>query len=420
MQFPARLEGLPEYAFPRLRRLLEGLAPGAPEAAMSIGEPQHPVPGFVMPAMAAHAASLSRYPPNEGIPALREAASAWLARRYGAAETYRDPETQILPLNGTREGLFNACLALCPEEKNGARPTVLLPNPFYQCYAVAALTAGAEPVYVPATAETGHLPDYAALPEDLLERTAIVYICSPANPQGAAADAAWWRRLFALAERYDFRIFADECYSEIWRETPPTGALEVASSAGFDPERLVAFHSLSKRSNLAGLRSGFVVTGPEARRRLLQLRSYAGAPLPIPAQHAAAEAWADEAHVEENRALYAEKFALADEILGNLPGYAAPEAGFFLWLRVPNIDTSAANGLDAGEVAARRLWSEAGVKALPGLYLSRETPAFLGGGNPGAGYLRLALVAPAAEVRRGLEAVRDVLTPTADRGPGVG
>ncbi|MEM8761914.1 MAG: aminotransferase class I/II-fold pyridoxal phosphate-dependent enzyme, partial [Pseudomonadota bacterium] len=356
MQFPARLEGLPEYAFPRLRRLLDGLAPGAPETAMSIGEPQHPVPPFIMPVMAEHAATLSRYPPNEGIAPLREAASAWLARRYGASEAYRDPETQILPLNGTREGLFNACLALCPEEKNGAKPAVLLPNPFYQCYAVAALSAGAEPVYIPATAETGHLPDYAALPTALLDRTAIVYICSPANPQGAAADAAWWRALFALAEKHDFRIFADECYSEIWRESPPTGALEVASAEGVDPERLVAFHSLSKRSNLAGLRSGFLVTGPEARRRLLQLRSYTGAPLPIPAQHAAAKAWGDEAHVEENRALYAEKFALADEILGNLPGYTAPEAGFFLWLKVPG---EAGDGLDAGESAARRLWSEA-------------------------------------------------------------
>ncbi|MEM6942714.1 MAG: aminotransferase class I/II-fold pyridoxal phosphate-dependent enzyme [Pseudomonadota bacterium] len=407
MQFPARFEALPEYAFPRLRRLLDGIEPGRAETAMSIGEPQHPVPDFVMPTMAAHAASLSKYPPNEGIPALREAASAWLARRYGAAEGYRDPERQILPLNGTREGLFNACLALCPEEKNGKRPAVLLPNPFYQCYAVAALQAGAEPVYVPATAETGHLPDYAALPEALLDRAAIVYMCAPANPQGAVADAAWWRRLFALAEKHDFRVFADECYSEIWRDSPPTGAVEVASADGFDLERLVAFHSLSKRSNLAGLRSGFLVTGPEARARLLRLRAYAGAPMPIPAQHAAVAAWSDEAHVEENRALYQEKFRIADDVLGNMPGYAAPEAGFFLWLKVQDVG---ANGLDAGEAIAQQLWREAGVKALPGLYLSRETPEALGGGNPGAGYLRLALVAPAPEVRAGLEAVHNVLS----------
>ncbi|MEO0763563.1 MAG: aminotransferase class I/II-fold pyridoxal phosphate-dependent enzyme, partial [Pseudomonadota bacterium] len=322
MQYPARFGDLPEYAFPRLRRLLEGTPAGGPETPMSIGEPMHAVPDFVMPVMAAHAATLSRYPPNESLPELRAAISGWLERRYALPEDRRDPERCILPLNGTREGLFNACLALCPETKGGMkggqRPAVLLPNPFYQCYAVAALTAGAEPVYVPATEATGHLPDFASLPADLLDRTAIVYICSPANPQGAVADRAWWRRLFDLAEAHDFIVFADECYAEIYGDTPPVGALQVAAETGADPERLVAFHSLSKRSNLAGLRSGFLVAGPGARAKLLQLRAYAGAPLPIPAQHAAA-AWADEDHVEANRALYREKFDLADRVLGNLP-----------------------------------------------------------------------------------------------------
>ncbi|MEL6197517.1 MAG: aminotransferase class I/II-fold pyridoxal phosphate-dependent enzyme, partial [Pseudomonadota bacterium] len=276
MQLPARFGDLPEYAFPRLRRLLDGVVPGGPETPMSIGEPQHAIPDFVMDAMAAHAPAFSKYPPNEGIPELRAAISDWLGRRYGAAPEYRDPDRSILALNGTREGLFNACLALCPETKNGARPAVLLPNPFYQCYAVAALAAGAEPVYVAATAETGHLPDFASLPASLLDRTAVVYLCSPANPQGAAADETYWARLFDLAERHDFRVFADECYAEIYRDTPPTGALAVASTRGVDPERLVAFHSLSKRSNLAGLRSGFCVSGPQARDALFQLRSYAG------------------------------------------------------------------------------------------------------------------------------------------------
>jgi aspartate/methionine/tyrosine aminotransferase len=398
MQFPTRYSSLPEYAFPRLRRLLGDTPPGGEPIPMSIGEPQHPVPGFVGPILAGHAASLSRYPPNEGIAELREAASDWLGRRYGVPEGYRDPETAILPLNGTREGLFSACVALSPEEKAGRTPAVLMPNPFYQCYAVAALTAGAEPVYVPATAETGHLPDYAALPAALLDRTTVVYICAPANPQGAVADRGYWERLLALAERHDFRVFADECYSEIWRERPPTGALEALAATGGDPERLVVFHSLSKRSNLAGLRSGFACTGPANRAAWLQWRSYAGPPLPIPAQHAAAAAWADERHVEANRALYQEKFALADELLGNLPGYHAPEAGFFLWLEVGD-----------GEAAALRLWREAGVRALPGAYLSRPAPDWLGGGDPGAAYLRLALVAPTEEVRRGLAAVAAVL-----------
>ena len=402
MQFPSKYAGLPEYAFPRLRALLQGHEPGGPEVAMSLGEPQHAVPDFVGPIMLEHSARLSKYPPNEGLSELREAASDWLARRYRAAPGYRDPDRQIFPLNGTREGLFAACVALSPETKNGGAPVVLLPNPFYQCYAVAAITAGAEPVYLPCTAETGHLPDFAALPADLLDRTTVAYVCSPANPQGVCADANYWENLLNLAERYDFRVFADECYSEIYRDSPPVGALEVASRIGADSERLVCFHSLSKRSNLAGLRSGFAVTGPENTRRLVKFRSYVGAPLPIPAQLAAAACWKDEAHVDANRALYQTKYGIADHILGNIPGYRSPDAGFFLWLDVSNTGQT-------GESAALKLWQAAGVRALPGAYLSRDVDARFGGGNPGEDYLRLALVAPADEIERGLTAVREVL-----------
>ncbi|MEM9059195.1 MAG: aminotransferase class I/II-fold pyridoxal phosphate-dependent enzyme [Pseudomonadota bacterium] len=401
MQYPARYAELPEYAFPRLRRLLAPHAPGGPEIAMSLGEPQHQVPDFVGEIMLEHTAKLSKYPPNEGLPELRAAISDWLSRRYGVADRYRDPETQIFPLNGTREGLYHACIALSPEVKNGKRPAVLLPNPFYQCYTVAAVTSGAEPVYLPCGPETGFLPEFASLPKDLLDRTTVAYICSPANPQGVCADRDYWKTLLDLAEAHDFRVFADECYSEIYRSNPPVGALEVASEIGADPERLVAFHSLSKRSNLAGLRSGFGVTGPENRKRMLQMRSYVGAPLPIPAQHAAAACWQDEAHVVENRALYKRKYAIADEVLGNMPGYAAPDAGFFLWLDVGD-----------GEAAAMKLWEASGVKALPGSYLSRPVDPALGGGDPGTQYLRLAMVAPAEDVRRGLEAVRAVLMET--------
>ncbi|MEM7060869.1 MAG: aminotransferase class I/II-fold pyridoxal phosphate-dependent enzyme [Pseudomonadota bacterium] len=398
MQFPARYADLPEYAFPRLRRLLSDHAPGGAEIAMSLGEPQHAVPPFVGPIMLEHQEKLSKYPPNESIPELREAISDWLGFRYAVGLDYRDPETQIFPLNGTREGLYAACVSLCPEQKNGNRPAVLLPNPFYQCYTVAAVTAGAEPVYLPCTAETGHLPDFSNLSKDLLDRTAIAYICSPANPQGVCADSTYWRTLLELAERHDFRVFADECYSEIYRDQPPVGALQVASEIGADPERLVCFHSLSKRSNLAGLRSGFAVTGPENRNRMLQMRSYVGAPLPIPAQHAATACWQDEDHVIANRKLYHQKYTIADQVLGNAPGYMSPEAGFFVWLNIGN-----------GEDAALKLWKEAGVRALPGSYLSRPISAELGGGDPGERYLRLALVAPAEDVQRGLEAVREVL-----------
>ena len=398
MQFPARYADLPEYAFPRLRRLLSDHPPGGPEIAMSLGEPQHAVPDFVGPIMLEHQAKLSKYPPNESIPELREAISDWLASRYSVGDGYRDPETQIFPLNGTREGLYAACVSLCPETKNGQRPAVLLPNPFYQCYTVAAVTAGAEPVYLPCTAETGHLPDFSNLPKDLLDRTTIAYICSPANPQGVCADRTYWKNLLELAEKHDFRVFADECYSEIYRNDPPVGALQVASEIGADPERLVCFHSLSKRSNLAGLRSGFAVTGPENRKRMLQMRSYVGAPLPIPAQIAAAACWRDEDHVIENRRLYQDKYRIADDILSNMPGYSSPDAGFFLWLQIGD-----------GEATALKLWREAGIRALPGEYLSRPVDAAFGGGNPGADYVRLAMVAPAADVRRGLEAVREVL-----------
>lgn len=404
MTLPERFAALPDYAFPRLRRLLEGIEPGGPVTRMSIGEPQHPFPDFVPEILAREAAGYSRYPPIEGTPALREAIAGWLARRYGVADGRSDDwSDRILPLNGTREGLYTTCIALCPERKNGARPAVLMPNPFYQAYAAAALAAQAEPVYLPATEKTGHLPDFASLPAALLDRTAIAYVCSPANPQGAVASSAYWQALLDLAERHDFTVFADECYSEIWRDTPPPGALEATA----DPERLVVFNSLSKRSSLPGLRSGFLATGPKNAAAIRRLRSYSGAPLPLPVQAASAAAWADEAHVVANRTLYQEKLDAADRILGPVAGYFPPEGGFFVWLR-----TGDGRGNMTGETAARLLWQRAGVLALPGAYLSRPTepPAGKGGPvDPGADYVRLALVAPLEEVRRGLEAVRDVL-----------
>jgi N-succinyldiaminopimelate aminotransferase len=386
MVFPERFSNLPDYAFPRLRALLDAHAPGGEPIAMTIGEPRLAFPAFVGEVLAENLAGFGVYPPNEGTTDLLAAISAWIGRRYGVTLT----TDRIMALNGTREGLFNAALALCPESKNGARPVILTPNPFYQVYAVAALAVGAEPVYVPATLDTGFLPDYAALPAEVLDRTAIAYLCSPSNPQGAVADRAYWADLLALAEKHDFLIFADECYSEIWRDEPPVGALEL----GGDPERVFVFHSLSKRSNLPGLRSGFVAGGAQGIARIRQLRNYAGAPLPLPLQRVAEKVWVDEAHVVENRALYAAKYNAADEIMGNLPGYRSPQAGFFLWLPVED-----------GEEAALRLWTQTGVRVLPGAYLSREVE----GQNPGKGYVRVAMVAPEDEFRRGLTALRDCL-----------
>ncbi|TRD19849.1 aminotransferase class I/II-fold pyridoxal phosphate-dependent enzyme [Palleronia caenipelagi] len=391
MQFPERFSALPDYAFPRLRALLDVHEPGGPVVHMSIGEPRHDPPAFVGEVLAGSLASFRQYPKNDGIDALQEAIGAWIDRRYGVRVA---SDTEILPLNGTREGLFNAALALCPEEVRGQRPVVLIPNPFYQVYAVAALACGAEPVYVPATRDTGFLPDFSGLPAEILDRAAIAYLCSPSNPQGAIATRDYWRDLIGLAERYDFRIFADECYSEIWANAPPPGAFQVAREMAADPERVMIFHSLSKRSNLPGLRSGFVAGGAESLAQCKQLRDYAGAPLPGPIQEVSARVWADEAHVEASLARYHDKFAMVARVFDGIDGCAPPEGGFFLWLPVED-----------GEAAALRLWRETGVRVLPGAYLSRD----VNGENPGAGYIRVALVAAEQELEEGLTRLRDCL-----------
>ncbi len=390
MAFPERFSNLPDYAFPRLRKLLDVHPSGGESISMTIGEPRHAQPDFVGPILAANLAGFGVYPPNDGTPELLDAISAWVTRRYGVTL----PQENFMVLNGTREGLFNAAIALSAESKSGKQAAILMPNPFYQVYAVAALTVGAEPIYVPATAATGHLPDYTSLAPDLLDRVTVAYICSPANPQGAVASRAYWVDLLALAEKHDFRIFADECYAEIYRHTPPVGILQVAAEVGADPERVFSFHSLSKRSNLPGLRSGFVAGGPQSMARIRQLRAFAGAPLPLPIQRVSEAAWNDEAHVTASRALYQEKFALADQIFAGMQGYATPEGGFFLWLPVED-----------GETAALKLWRETGVRVLPGAYLSRD----VGGNNPGKAYIRVALVAPKDETQRGLIRLRDCI-----------
>ncbi|ATX64735.1 aminotransferase class I/II-fold pyridoxal phosphate-dependent enzyme [Roseinatronobacter bogoriensis] len=392
MAFPERFSNLPEYAFPRLRALLDHHQPGGAPVAMTIGEPRHEMPPFLTDVLNAHLDGFAKYPVNEGIPELLEAIQGWISRRYGASLAAEN----LMVLNGTREGLFNAALALCPEQKNGQTPVILTPNPFYQAYAVASLVLGAESIYVPATEASGHLPDYANLPAELLDRVAIVYICSPANPQGSVADAAYLRNLITLAERHDFQIFADECYSEIYRDTPPPGVLQIAAEMGVSPERVLSFHSLSKRSNMPGLRSGFVAGGAESIRRIRQLRAYAGAPLPAPLQHVAAAAWNDEKHVNRSRALYQQKYALADRIFAGVDGYQGPEAGFFLWLPVED-----------GEAAALHLWKQTGIRVLPGAYLSRDS----GDLNPGKQFIRVAMVAPIDELEEALRRLRNCLYP---------
>ncbi|WP_323038778.1 aminotransferase class I/II-fold pyridoxal phosphate-dependent enzyme [Gemmobacter sp.] len=390
MAFPQRFSDLPEYAFPRLRALLDHHQPGGTPLAMTIGEPKHPFPAWVGEVLAQNLGGFGVYPPNDGTPELLAAISGWIGRRYGV----EIPAARLMNLNGTREGLFNTLVALCPETRNGKRPAVLIPNPFYQVYAVATLAIGAEPIYVNAGAATGFLPDYRSLPADVLDRVAVAYICSPANPQGAVASAEYLADLLDLAEKHDFTVFCDECYSEIWRSAPPPGLLQVAAAKGTDPERVVVFNSLSKRSNVPGVRSGFVAAGPKSMAEIRRLRSYSGAPVPLPLQKVSERLWADEAHVVENQRLYHDKFRDAAQVFAGHQGVTLPEGGFFLWMPV-----------DDGEQAALDLWQKTGVRVLPGAYLARDA----GGENPGKGYIRVALVAPAEETKRGLTMIRDCL-----------
>ena len=370
--------------FVRLRELLGDIAPGKPAISLAVGEPQHPIPAFVGPVIAANLDEFGRYPMNRGLDAFAQAVGKWLDRRY-ALERPVDPASEVLVLNGTREGLFLAALAakdwVTPRGGRGGRagrPAVLIPNPFYAAYAAGAIAADCEPVFLPATAASGFLPDLDALQEDLLARTVAFYLASPSNPQGAVADRAYLSRLTALARRFGFLVMADECYCEIYTAQAPPGMLE---AAGRDFANVVVFHSLSKRSNLPGLRVGFAAGDRKFLSAYLELRNVAAPQVPMPAQRVAIAAYGDETHVEENRRLYREKFDLADQIIGGRYGYRRPAGGFFLWL-----DVAAHGGSEAATLA---LWREAGLRVVPGRYLAR---AQADGSNPGADYVRVAMV----------------------------
>ena len=384
-------ESIPKYyPFGRLSRLLEGHAPGRhgidlPEVAdgkpvlLSVGEPQDAPPAFILEEMAKAAADFSRYPPARGTPAYLEACAAWLNRRYGLPEGMIDPETMILAVPGSREGLFCAAVAAMPERANGAaRPAILMPNPCYHVYPGAALAAGAAPVMVPATAASGHLPDFAALPEDVLANAALAYHCTPANPQGAAAGEAELRGLIALARERGFILAVDECYAEIYTGAPPAGVLQAAASLGGGLENVLAFHSLSKRSSAPGLRCGFAVGAPELIATLEVMLRTGGAGVPFHTLAAGNRLWREEDHVRANRARYRKNFEIAERVLGNRFGFRKPDGGFFLWLEVGD-----------GEQAALHLWREAGLRVLPGGYMARPGAD---GINPAEAYIRVALV----------------------------
>jgi N-succinyldiaminopimelate aminotransferase len=364
--------------FVRLRELLGDAAPGKPAISLAVGEPQHRVPGFVAPVLAEHIDEFGRYPMNKGIEPFCRAAADWLGRRFELSRPL-DPDTEVLVLNGTREGLFLAALAARNWVASRAgRPAVLMPNPFYAAYAAGAVAADCEPVYLPATAASGFLPDLDALPDSLLARTVAFYIASPANPQGAVASRDYLGRLAGLARRFGFLVFSDECYSEIYSQAPPAGMLE---TAGSDYANVVVFQSLSKRSNLPGLRVGFVAGDRKFLARFLDLRNVAAPQVPVPAQRVAIAAYADETHVEANRELYRRKFDLADQLIGNRYGYRRPPGGFFLWL-----DVSAQGG---DEAATLHLWRAAGLRVVPGRYLAQPQADR---SNPGEGFIRVAMV----------------------------
>jgi aspartate/methionine/tyrosine aminotransferase len=364
--------------FIRLTELLAPYQPGKPLITLSLGEPQHPVPDFVGPVLAKYIADFGRYPLAKGIEPFRKAAASWLGHRFTLPRPI-DPESEVLVLNGSREGLFFAALtAVRYVGERPGKPAILMPNPFYPVYGAGARAAGCEQIYLPTTVANGFLPDLDAIDEATLARTVAFYIASPANPQGSIASRGYFTRLKALADRFGFVILSDECYSEIYTKQVPGSALECA---GPDFTRVVAFQSLSKRSNLPGMRVGFAAGDKRFLSLFLELRNVAAPQVPVPLQQVAAVAYGDEAHVEENRRLYRIKFDLADQILGNRYGYRRPEGGFCVWL-----DTSE---LGSDEAVTIKLYREAGVRVVPGSYLARLQPD---GFNPGAGFIRLALV----------------------------
>ena len=376
-----RIDRLYAYPFERLRALLEGTSPPAAlhPIPLSIGEPRHAPPAFVAATLAASLDTLGSYPAALGLPELREATARWLERRFGLAPGSVRAGDMVLPVNGTREGLFSFVQAVV--DAAGERPAVLMPNPFYQIYEGAALLAGAEPVYLDCVASNGWLPDLDAVAAADWDRCQVLFLCSPGNPTGAVMPESYLRRAIELADRHDFVIASDECYSEIYHDErdPPAGLLAAARSAGHaEFERCVVFHSLSKRSSVPGLRSGFAAGDPRLMAGYRLYRTYHGCAMPLYAQRASAPAWNDEAHVVANRALYRAKFDAVLPLLGEVLDVERPAGGFYLWPAVGD-DEAWTRGLHAAH----------NVTVLPGSYLSRDGH----GGNPGRGRVRISLVA---------------------------
>jgi N-succinyldiaminopimelate aminotransferase len=390
-----RLEALHAYPFERLARLKAGVTPppALKHIAMSIGEPQHAPPQFLLETLRRSVDELGSYPATAGLPELRAACAQWLRRRYGLREGSVDPETMVLPVNGTREALFAFVQAAVHP---GRESLIVMPNPFYQIYEGAALLAGAQPFFMDTLPEADYLPDLAAVPEEVWRRCEVLFLCSPGNPTGAVLPLQFLRRALDLAERYDFIVASDECYADIYLDeaAPPPGLLEASEARGGEAfARCVVFHSLSKRSSVPGLRSGFVAGDPAILKRFLLYRTYHGSAMPVPTQRASIVAWQDDAYAADNRRLYQEKFAHVLPILAPLLNVARPAGGFYLWPSVGGDD----------EQFVRELYARAHVTVLPGSYLARAHAR----GNPGAGRVRISLVPPLRQCVEAAERIRD-------------
>ena len=387
-----RLQSLQPYPFERLRQLFAGVVPdpGLPHISLGIGEPRHPTPEFIKRALSDNLGKLASYPATAGGEELRQAIAEWLVRRYALGAI--NWKTEVLPVNGSREALFSFAQAVLDPADGDA--VVVCPNPFYQIYEGAALLAGARPHYVNSVAEHGFAADYGSVPGDVWRRTRLLYVCSPGNPTGKVLDLGGWKEIFALSDRYGFVVASDECYSEVYFEdaAPPLGALQAAHRLGRGYERLVVFSSLSKRSNVPGMRSGFVAGDAAVLEAFLLYRTYHGGAMSPAVQDASVAAWRDEAHVRENRRKYAEKFARVTPVLRAALNVEVPDAAFYLWAPTPIADTE----------FARRLYAAQNVTVLPGSFLARES----GGVNPGTNRVRMALVAETDEC---LEAARRVV-----------
>lgn len=391
------LTRLQPYPFEKIRALLAGVQPAdlAP-VSLAIGEPKHPTPELICRAVGEHLQQgLGKYPLTKGDQALREAVAQWLSRRFQLPEGSVNPEQNVVPVNGTREALFAFAQAVVDRNKDAA---VLMPNPFYQIYEGAAFLAGAEPVYLNCTAENGFIPDFDAVPDAMWQRCQLLYICTPGNPTGAVMPLATMQQLIELAEKHDFLIASDECYSELYfdEDQPPPGLLQAAAQMGnTDYKRCLVFHSLSKRSNAPGMRSGFIAGDAEVLQQFLLYRTYHGCSMPPPFQAGSIAAWSDEAHVLANRNQYRAKFAAVMEILTPVMKVEMPDAGFYLWPETPLADPD----------FVRELYAAQHVNVVPGSYLSRDTSA----GNPGQNRVRMALVASEQECVEAAQRIRQFI-----------